>query len=45
VPPDGKRMEDVRVLHSVRYGGRYCTIGRTFELVFNIVDSNDFARA
>ncbi len=33
---DGASEEMAGVLPTVRYGGRYCTIDRTFELVFNL---------
>jgi hypothetical protein len=36
LPPEGISQERGRVLYSVRYGGERVTIGRTFELVFNL---------
>jgi hypothetical protein len=37
LPPEGLSQETLRVLHSVHSSGDGVTIGRTFELVFNIV--------
>jgi hypothetical protein len=33
---EGISEEKVGVLSTVQYGGRYCTIGRTFELAFSL---------
>jgi len=37
-PVPDENTEDEAVLSTVRYGGRYCTIGGTFKLVFAIQD-------
>jgi len=34
--PDNMTMAKEEVLPSVRYGGRYWTIDRTFEMVFSL---------
>jgi hypothetical protein len=36
IPPDNQAEGKMGVLYIVRYGGRYCTVGRTFKLAFNL---------